>query len=147
MIAADTAAVATPAPTVATTPSSQDQAIAQINGVLTNELAKVAEFDLTTGVLMENEKLKIDNASRSAKTYLIPDFTRDQKLVVGIAQSQKVALDKVPQQLQTVLARKSEAPQLFLDKLKAGVVKMEADRQRALKLLSLMDAEIAEAVK
>jgi hypothetical protein len=134
------------APAVAATPESQDQEqiIAQINSVLTNEIAKVAAFKTTTDNFLGNEKLKINNAPSSYQNFLMEDFTRDQKSVAEVIELQKKALGKVPQRLQTVLDTKSEDPQLFLEKFNAFTPKMEAARKQASKLLDKLDAEIAK---
>jgi len=147
MIAADTPPFATPAPAVAAIPASQDQEqiIAQINSVLTNELAKVAAFKTTTDNMFSDEKLKINSASPSFKSFLMEDFTRDQKSVAAVAQLQKGVLDKVPQQLQALLDRKSEDPQVLLEKLNAAIPKLEANRQQSLKLIGMLHTEISGA--
>ena len=143
------ASVAASAPAVSAIPESQDQEqiIVQINNVLTNEIAKVAAFKTTTDNLLDNEKLKINNAPSSYKTFLMEDFTRDQKSVAAVIEAQTKALEKVSQRLQTVLDKKPEDQQLFLEKLKALTPKLEAARQQASKLLDKLDAEIAGATK
>jgi len=146
-IATDTAAVETTAPTVAATPASQDQVIAQINGVLANELAKVAAFKTNCDNILANDKLKIDNLRGSLKTTFVSGLTVRQNLVAKVVESEKAALDKVPQQLQAVLDKKSEDPQLFLDKLKAGLPKLEDSRQQVSKALDQFATGIAAATR
>jgi hypothetical protein len=143
------ASIATSAPAVAATPDRQDQEqiIAQINSVLTNEIAKVAAFKTTTDNFLGNEKLKINSAPSSYQNFLMEDFTRDQKSVAEVIELQKKALGKVPQRLQTVLDTKSEDPQLFLEKFNAFTPRLEAARQQASKLLDKLDAEITGTIK
>jgi len=77
----------------------------------------------------------------------VSGLTVRQNLVAKVVESEKAALDKVPQQLQAVLDKKSEDPQLFLDKLKAGLPKLEDSRQQVSKALDQFATGIAAATR